>query len=339
MAPAEGARADVIALLALAGVAAAADTFVAVLPPIDAQSLRPSLDSAGLLLTDDTRVGPSGATVRALLSYTNDPLSYTYADGQRYDLVSDVLQLDLMPSVRFWRARVGVDLPLIGLAVTEGSMRAGWGDARFDARVVALDGEAAPLGVAVAGSVSLPTGVVNGLRASALTYDARLVLDRAFGPHRVALNVGARALPTVDLDGLLLGDAATARLGYALALDGWLPVQAGVGAELWGQQPITARLDAPGALQLEGMLSGYVRRGGVVLRAGAGAGLTHGVGVADARVVFGLGYERPDGPADRDHDGVPNRRDACPRDPEDLDGVQDDDGCGELAGPIGKEAG
>jgi len=30
---------------------------------------------------------------------------------------------------------------------------------------------------------------------------------------------------------------------------------------------------------------------------------------------------------DRDGDGIPNDRDKCPDDPEDLDGFQDDDGC------------
>ncbi|HPF70479.1 MAG TPA: OmpA family protein, partial [Candidatus Krumholzibacteria bacterium] len=36
------------------------------------------------------------------------------------------------------------------------------------------------------------------------------------------------------------------------------------------------------------------------------------------------------GSSDRDHDGVPNYRDACPTRPEDRDGWQDDDGCPEL---------
>jgi hypothetical protein len=30
---------------------------------------------------------------------------------------------------------------------------------------------------------------------------------------------------------------------------------------------------------------------------------------------------------DRDGDGIPNDRDKCPDDPEDLDGFQDEDGC------------
>lgn len=321
-----------IALLALARVAAA-EPFVGQAPAMDAGSVRPSLDSVGLVWTDDTRVAPAGGALRVLLTDADDPLVYRTAQGQRFDVIGQVLQLDLMPQLRFWRVRLGADLPFYPLAVVEGSERLGWGDARLDARLVVLDGARAPLGLAVAGGLGLPTGVLDGLRAEALTGDARLVLDRAAGPHRVALNVGAHAMPSVQLEGLTVGSALTGRLGYSLALDPWLPVSAGVGAELLGQQPWGAALTDPGALQLEWMLSGWLRRGPIVLRAGGGAGLSHGVGVADTRLVLGFGVEPPDGPPDRDGDGVPNRVDGCPRDPEDADGVDDSDGCPELKGP------
>ncbi len=36
------------------------------------------------------------------------------------------------------------------------------------------------------------------------------------------------------------------------------------------------------------------------------------------------------GASDRDHDGIPNNRDHCPDDPEDLDGFNDNDGCPDL---------
>lgn len=321
-----------IALLALVRLASA-ETFIGQTPTMDVGSFRPSLDSSGLVWTDDTHIVPPGGALRVVMGDSDDPLVYRSAAGQRTDVLGRVLQVDLMPQLRVGRVRLGLDLPFFPLVVSEGSERLGWGDARIDARAVLLDGGAAPLGVAAAGSLSLPTGVLDGLRAAAFSADARLVLDRAAGPHRVALNLGARALRRVELDGLTLGNAVTARAGYTLALDPWLPVSAGLGAELIGQQPLTAAVTDPGALQLEWLLSGYVRRGAVVLRAGAGAGLSHGVGVADSRVVLGFGVEPPDGPPDRDHDGVPNRSDACPRDPEDADGVEDADGCPELTGP------
>jgi outer membrane protein OmpA-like peptidoglycan-associated protein len=47
---------------------------------------------------------------------------------------------------------------------------------------------------------------------------------------------------------------------------------------------------------------------------------------SDAELVFGLDF-RPEAPADRDRDGIPNRVDACVMEPEDRDGFEDDDGC------------
>ena len=36
------------------------------------------------------------------------------------------------------------------------------------------------------------------------------------------------------------------------------------------------------------------------------------------------------GSGDGNQDGIPDKRDACPREPEDLDGFQDEDGCPDL---------
>ena len=70
-------------------------------------------------------------------------------------LAPSLLQLDIMPQVRFWRARLGLDLPFYPLAVIEGSERVGWGDVRVDGRVVVLDAADAPVGVALGGGVRL----------------------------------------------------------------------------------------------------------------------------------------------------------------------------------------
>jgi len=57
-----------------------------------------------------------------------------------------------------------------------------------------------------------------------------------------------------------------------------------------------------------------------------GSGLTVGIGSPDLRMVAALAYEPPT-ERDRDLDGIVNRDDACPDDPEDLDGYRDVDGC------------
>jgi outer membrane protein OmpA-like peptidoglycan-associated protein len=87
-----------------------------------------------------------------------------------------------------------------------------------------------------------------------------------------------------------------------------------------------------------------------MVEGGGGVGLTHGYGAPKLRVLVSIAYaptpmvrplprpitevvmeeappvpEPP--PPDRDNDGIPDAKDACPDEPEDLNGVKDDDGC------------
>lgn len=50
----------------------------------------------------------------------------------------------------------------------------------------------------------------------------------------------------------------------------------------------------------------------------------------DWQLAFGLTWEQAGPLVDRDEDGVPDSEDACPDQPEDRDGFQDDDGCPDL---------
>lgn len=67
--------------------------------------------------------------------------------------------------------------------------------------------------------------------------------------------------------------------------------------------------------------------------AGTG-GLTTGYGAPDWRLIGMLGYTMPEkdeeAPSDRDGDGIIDELDACPDDPEDYDGFEDEDGCPDL---------
>src|SRR5690606_36056750 len=69
----------------------------------------------------------------------------------------------------------------------------------------------------------------------------------------------------------------------------------------------------------------------------AGPGIARGYGTPDFRGVLTVGYAEPapapataepePAPSDRDGDGIPDDDDQCADEPEDQDGVQDDDGC------------
>ncbi len=70
---------------------------------------------------------------------------------------------------------------------------------------------------------------------------------------------------------------------------------------------------------------------GLEVGAALGTGLTRGVGSPDFRFVFTVGYaQRPireSAEGDRDGDGILDRADGCPDEPEDRDEFEDQDGC------------
>ncbi len=67
---------------------------------------------------------------------------------------------------------------------------------------------------------------------------------------------------------------------------------------------------------------------GFALVVGGGTGITASPGVPAARAFLGLGYV-PFRDQDRDDDGIMDRLDDCPKEPEDFDTFEDEDGCPE----------
>ncbi len=313
MATPEGAGADV-SLVALAACLvptayAAADN--GVLPGVDAQEFRPSPDGATTLWADDSHIGGPGFAMRSLLSYARDPLGYRYDGGGTATLVSDVMQEDLIPELRYGRMRVALDLPIYAAAYTANSFATlGLGDFRLDGRIVAHAAEDGGFGFAVDAALGLPTGTDTGLRSGGVSWDGHVIVDRLFGPLRVVGNTGARGGPARELTGITLENYATARVAGSYAFT----PSAGVALEAYASTPLTEPIISPGALAAEWTGGGWYRRRELVVRAGVGTGLTHGIGAPDYRVIVGFGWER-DGLADRDGDGVPDRADRCVVDP------------------------
>jgi OOP family OmpA-OmpF porin len=207
----------------------------------------------------------------------------------------------------------------------------GLGDLRFVPKVSIARGGGEALGwvLGAALPVTFPTGNDLALRGSSgVTVEPRLLFGLYPGRLAVVANAGfmfRRNGSYSPGDELTFGLAGTFTLPvshdildlHAELSGGWLPSVNG-----------RALLDLP----LEAI-------GGVILRPHprwsvygmGGVGITNGLAVPDFRLLAGVRYAvglpSKGGERDNDSDGIPDRQDRCPNDPEDFDGFQDADGC------------
>ena len=240
-------------------------------------------------------------------------------------LLSDLVGIDALAAYTLGRVRVGVDLPVYVLAtgdVSDGG--ASMGDAALDMKIVALDPMNTPVGVAVTGRFLLPTGSRKlPLGSGGPGYEAGLAGSQAFGPWQVAMNLGTRGVPQVDLGSTEWGNQLYLRTGVARGIG----EKAGVSVEASASSVYASFLSSPATSPLEAMASAWYRVSpAAVLRLGGGTGITEGIGAPAARILVSLAMQ-PLEVRDRDLDGVVDNDDVCPDVPEDMDAFADLDGC------------
>jgi hypothetical protein len=195
------------------------------------------------------------------------------------------------------------------------------GDLRVEgkAEVVGFGRERAFLFSVSAGG-TLPTGDDSAfLGEKTLTGRARALLEYQRGERLRALAMVGGLLREKSW---FLGTPEGSALLYGAALEVRPNQQIGVLGEVTGRYASRyadtnpAELDAAMRFYLPSMVN---------LIMGAGFGLNHGIGSPVVRAFIGVGWA-PDN-RDRDRDGIIDRLDKCPDEPEDWDGYQDEDGC------------
>jgi outer membrane protein OmpA-like peptidoglycan-associated protein len=325
--------------------------------PLD--GFRPALDARGFVTVDGGEVLAPGEPSFGLVTTWSRGLLELGGDGARYR-VDDVVSPTLL-------AAIGVPAGLeLAAALPFGVIAAdrdpdvapddgrtggqGVGDLALHAKLRVVTTERWAI-AAIAGA-TLPTATSRSwLGSGAAAVTGRAVVEWRAGRWRLAGNVGARV--RTGGDAVYRDDTGAMATGATVAMGPAIP--GGVAAS-WA---IT-----PGRLAVIGELTGqFAARGDyrpvetrVALRVelaaashftiGAGTGLTGGAGSPDGRafaaIIFEPGAARrrraaledpepvpPDAPraGDRDHDRIVDTLDACPDEPEDHDGYQDDDGC------------
>jgi outer membrane protein OmpA-like peptidoglycan-associated protein len=155
---------------------------------------------------------------------------------------------------------------------------------------------------------------------------------------RIPLNFGYKLNNTQRLsnqDLLALANEATwgAGLQFLVAQDKVMLTAEGFGRTSLGRSEATAgfanRENSP--IEVLGGIK-YLHPKGFVVGAAGSAGVHTGYGAPDWRATGMVGYTMPEktAPFDTDGDGILDVDDACPTEPEDFNGFEDEDGCPDL---------
>ncbi len=272
-------------------------------------------------------------------NYSSAPLVSVSASGEESRIVDQQLALNLMGGFGV-ADLVQIDLlmPLypVNNVTIQGDDRSGFtvGDLQLRAKGALMSSEDGPVGLGLQLGVGAPTGNSDAfVGAGGFAITPELIADTRLGPVLLALNLGARFKPTIELSnqqqGAELRYGAGAQWGL---MDGLLDV----GAEVFGRTPF-AQAFSPDSTPLEGLIGVTLNTPvGLSVSTGAGGGLVAGYGAPEFRAFVNLTYDSEpreplepeiDPTQDTDEDGIPDVTDKCVDKAEDIDTWEDEDGC------------
>jgi outer membrane protein OmpA-like peptidoglycan-associated protein len=164
------------------------------------------------------------------------------------------------------------------------------------------------------------------------SFSPEVVLGRRWGGLRGAIEAGYRARKNARLANLRVADELFARIGLGYQVSD--PAEIGITTS--GATAAADVFDRFNSNHLESFLGLSYRVAPVaILFGGGGVGWENGFGTPDWRVLAGVRFGAPERdqseptprPVDSDGDGLLDTADACPHDPEDADGFEDENGC------------
>ena len=311
----------------------------------DIQQFKPVTDMQGFLLVQDATLMPQFRPGFAItMNYALNPFEvHLQGYGRQFGITDGIVGGDLTAAIGlfdWWE--VGMRFPFMQIPIETpfiesfGGKQVGYGigDLTFATRFAALDPEKFKVGFSPGLFLTLPTGnELAGLGRGKPGGGLRLAVSQSWDRFHFAVNLGYAFYPRATIANLTTGD----ELFY------------GVGV---GVSPIVGKLDV--RVELDGSLTPgpndddqerfgdlthsplevaasvqYKFDNGFAVHGGLGTGLTPGFGSPALRVFAGASWAKF-GPRDRDKDGIVDPDDACVKEPEDIDGFEDADGCPDL---------
>lgn len=297
---------------------------------IDANVLQPAPVGRGTVAISSTEtLGPADVDGSLVIGYAKNPVELSAPNGDRVDgVVDDLATLDLRVNVGLpHRLEAALRVPFrlraeFGPEYDAGRSSAAAGDLGFSLRwnAIARSGGAG-FGLSVGADVAFPTGAPGSLSGSdAFVVTPGFVADHALDRFRFAV-LGGMRLRSTD-----------ARFEYAtsshqIAYGGSAEVAFGPNRAFAASGEVIGSIETSGDTgPAEALLALRYSTQNVGLMLGTGAGLTDGLGAPDYRLLAGAGL-RLLRTRDADGDRVLDEYDRCPSEPEDQDGIEDDDGC------------
>lgn len=287
----------------------------------------------GLAIHRPGSLSKAGWHLGGVVEYAHRPLVLILPTGDDREIEPALSDLVVVNLGGGWtpteRLRFNATLPLVltskGL---DGRAGPALGDARIDAMALLVDpDDNNGIGVGLVPWIDLPTGATRRYLGRR-TVGAGGVLAGTYEADGYTLsgNLGLQGEPGVEVLNLQGG------VGFVGAISGnvLLDERSSLGLEARVQAPASKNIRAGTGTPSEVLLS-YRRRAdsGAWLVGGLGAPLSPGAGAALFRAFIGGGFGRI-GPAptrDRDLDGIADDLDACPTEPETVNGYIDEDGC------------
>jgi outer membrane protein OmpA-like peptidoglycan-associated protein len=299
-----------------------------------------------MLATDRSDIDPPGdVAVRLDLGYIRSPLSLPEYGAFRH-VVANELGLRAGIDVGVWNhLEIGAWVPVTLDTYSPAGQRLapsgagaatqydiGAGDIRLFLKVNALKRER--FGLAFVAAANLASGDQRTFRSDDWGADLRVVFDVNVRWFQLALNLGARlhdTLTTTDpATGATLLEIGS-ELTWAAAFGATVHPKAALFLEFVGSESFSPL----GSLQrtAEALLSARIKATPALhFLVGIGRSLDPDSARADDfRVILGLAWHPAGAMAgrsvDSDGDGIPDDKDQCPREAEDVDGFADEDGC------------
>ncbi len=328
-------------------------------PAWNVQTWRPGMGpDDGLLAKSALVPGHLDASGWLGFGYARTPLRLQNTEaGATQTLVGDLGTVEFGGALGLWdHAMIGASLPIAGvirgggvnLAQLDTPNAPAMGDLRLDARwqIWSMKDDDFAFHFGLAGVGELPTAKAGSMMGGTLTGAIEALATAVWGPWRSDVNLGLRGAASqslrvhpVDAQGFTIEngtDTTIARSGSvwlvrAAARRGFDDDAFGLRAELQAQGTLLTNALPTSQSVVDVVVGGDVRIADAWrIFAMAGGAPTSAMGSAGLRLAAGLQFDARKINRDQDGDGILDKDDKCPNEPEDKDGFEDSDGCPDL---------